>query len=133
MQDIEQTAITVRDAIRNIPKQYGHNQDKIKNLEDERQDILHLIELTNFNAYEGYKLSNELQRIQQERRKLKKENELLKPLIQPLSKMKGNLKHLDDAVGQIRKVKQNQQIKSYRCRVRKDLQDIINGVKEEIE
>ncbi|MEK4305878.1 hypothetical protein [Oceanobacillus sp. FSL K6-0251] len=127
--EIEQTTIIIRDAIRDIPKQYNANADRIRELERERIDLLHLIELVDLNAREGYKVYKELQSLQKERRKMKDENELLKHVIQSFSNMKGQLKHLDKAIGDIRNEKINLDKRSYRCRSRKDLEKIINEVK----
>ena len=125
--DIEQTAIIIRDAIKDIPKRYSDNIDKIARLEQERSDILHLIELSKFNAYEGFKLAKELQKVQQERRKLKDENSLLKHLQPIMKNMKDKAPKLDNSIGEIRKVKNNMENRLYRCRVRKDLQEKINS------
>ncbi|WP_339179276.1 hypothetical protein [Oceanobacillus sp. FSL W7-1293] len=127
--EIEQTTILIRDAIRDIPKQYNMNAERIRALEKERIDLLHLIELVDLNAREGYKVYKELQSLQKERRKLKDENELLKHVKQSFSNMKGQLKHLDKAIGDIRNEKINLDKRSYRCRSRKDLEKIINEVK----
>jgi len=127
--EIEQTTILIRDAIRDIPKQYNANAERIRELEKERIDLLHLIELVDLNAREGYKVYKELQSLQKERRKMKDENELLKHVIQSFSNMKGQIKHLDKAIGDIRNEKINLDKRSYRCRSRKDLEKIINEVK----
>lgn len=127
--EIEQTTILIRDAIRDVPKQYNANAERIRELEKERIDLLHLIELVDLNAREGYKVYKELQSLQKERRKMKDENELLKHVIQSFSNMKGQIKHLDKAIGDIRNEKINLDKRSYRCRSRKDLEKIINEVK----
>jgi len=127
--EIEQTTILIRDAIRDIPKQYNANAERIRELEKERIDLLHLIEFVDLNAREGYKVYKELQSLQKERRKMKDENELLKHVIQSFSNMKGQIKHLDKAIGDIRNEKINLDKRSYRCRSRKDLEKIINEVK----
>ncbi|GGJ48844.1 hypothetical protein [Virgibacillus salexigens] len=52
-EDIEQTAVFLRDAIEGIPKRYKNNKTKIADFHSETQDLLHTIELTSFNASEG--------------------------------------------------------------------------------
>ncbi|MDO6451743.1 hypothetical protein [Oceanobacillus profundus] len=128
--DIEQTAVIIRDAIRDIPKRYSQNLDDIKRLEKERIDLLHLIELVDLNARDGFKVYKELQKVQRERRKLKDENEELKHLVPDLTNMKNKVDKFNQSIGAIRKTKTNREGRSYRCRARKDLENIINGVKE---
>lgn len=127
--DVEQTAINIRDAIQDVPKRYADNLDKIERYEKELLDIQHQLELTKFNAYEGYKIAKEQQKILKERRELKDENELLKHLQPILSGMKNKVKGFNEVIGEIRQSKANLEKRSYRCRVRKDLQSKINGVK----
>lgn len=128
--DIEQTAITIRDAIRDLPKQFEGNAEKIAQLEKEQTDFLHLIELTDLNAYEGFKAYKEIQRVQRERRILKDENEQLKHLYPALQGLKGQLNRFDKSVKEIRKTKEYFTKRTYRCRARTDLENIINGVKQ---
>lgn len=108
--DILNTAITIRDSVRDIPKQYKYNCERIKQLENEQTDLLHLLEL------------------RQERRKIKDENEQLKHLEPILSKWQCKLSKLDGAIGAIRKAEANKTNRKYYCRVRKDLEPKINKI-----
>lgn len=126
--DILNTAITIRDSVRDIPKQYKYNCERIKQLENEQTDLLHLLELTKFNARDGYKISKRLQELRQERRKIKDENEQLKHLEPILSKWQCKLSKLDGAIGAIRKAEANKTNRKYYCRVRKDLEPKINKI-----
>lgn len=128
--DIEQTAVIIRDAIRDLPKRYSQNLDDIKKLEKERIDLLHLIELVDLNARDGFKIYKELQKVQRDRRLLKDENDELKHLVPELSNLKGKVDKFNKSIGDIRKAKIGRENRSYRCRARKDLEKIINGVKE---
>jgi 5'-deoxynucleotidase YfbR-like HD superfamily hydrolase len=121
--DIEETAVFIRDAIENVPKQLNANHEEIAQIEREIQDLLHVLEFTKFNASEGYKLSKQLQAARQERRKLKNENELLGGLSKIMLKIKPQTDNLNAVIGDIRKRKQMQTNRTYHCRVRKDLQD----------
>lgn len=129
MQDIEQIIITIRDAIRDIPKRYSDNLEHITKLEKEENDLLHYIELVNLNAVEGFKAYKELQKVRKERRVYKDENELLKHVQPVLSNMKGHLRLLDNAIGNVRQTEKHLENRIYRVRVRKDLDKVINGVK----
>lgn len=132
MEDIEKTTVLIRNTIRDFPNRYHENNKRIKEIEEETMDLLHLIELTTFNAAEGYKIAKRIKEIRQERRRLKDENEQLKHIEPILTKWRDRLQQLDKVVGDIRKAKMNKVNRSYRCRVRKDLQSKINGVKQNV-
>jgi predicted nucleic acid-binding Zn-ribbon protein len=125
--DIEQTAITIRDAIKDTPKRYSDNQDRITRIERELCDIRHLIELGKANLYEAWQIYKMQQDLYIERRKLKDENEQLKHLQPIMKNMKDKAPKLDNSIGEIRKVKNNMDNRLYRCRVRKDLEKKINS------
>lgn len=80
VEDVEQTAITIRDAIKHLPERYENNQKEINQLEKERTDLLHMAELVDLNAVDGFRLYKEIQRVERDRRERKDENELLKNL-----------------------------------------------------
>lgn len=121
--NIERTAVFIRDCIRDIPERHKQNKDELEQIRKEELDLLHLIELTNMNASEGFKAYKELQKVLQRRRKLKDENELLTPLAETIRKFKGNLAELDKIIGDIRRIEASQGNRMYKCRVRTDLQD----------
>lgn len=126
--DVEEISITIRDAIRDLPKRYESNENDIKNLESEINDLMHLMELVDLNARDGFKAYKELQRVQQERRKIKDENEELKHLYPALKGLRDRVGQFDNAVGGIRKTRSYLEKRKYRCRIRKDLENRINGV-----
>lgn len=119
-------AITIRDAIRDLPNRFQANNEKINNLERERSDLLHYAELVNLNAAKGFEYYKDVQKVEQKRRKLKDENEQLRHIVPILSKWRDRLKQLDNAVGDIKKSKVHLDKRSYKCRVRKDLENKIN-------
>lgn len=121
--DIEQTATFIRDAIRDIPERHKQNNIEIHRLQGEQQDLLHFIEFNNVGTVQAHKYYKDLQDVRQKRRALKDENELLEPLAERIKKFKEHLTALDQVVGEIRKLQNNQKVRSYKCRVREDLQD----------
>lgn len=127
--DIEETAAFIRNAIRDIPARYKQNEELIRKLEQETQDLLHFIELKNLNAMEGYKAYKDLQRVRKERREIKNENELLAPIVDTLQGMKNKLSDLDRGVGEIRKIKTSQSQRQYSFRIRQDLDEIFYSKK----
>lgn len=130
MTDNEQLARLIGQAIRDIPKKYYANIEAIKLLEKETLDLMHYTELIDLNAREGYKLYKEMQRVRRERRKLKDENEELKHLVPEFTNMKNKADKFNKAAGEIKTARKTREERSYRCRVRRDLENIINGVKE---
>lgn len=127
-EDVEQTAIMIRDAIRDIPKRVHSNNVDVDQIHKETQDLLHLLELTSFNASEGYNISRQLKDIRQERRRIKNENEMIEPLANVLKKFKNNLQELDKVVGDIRNVKSRLNQRRYHPRIRTDLKDKFDSI-----
>ncbi len=125
--DVEQIAVLIRDSVRDLPTRYSENKKRIRRLDEETSDLMHLVELTRFNAFEGFKIAQQLQVVRQERRKLKDENEVLKHLAPYLQSQKNKLGQLDKAIGEIRNTKSRLPVRKYNCKVRKDLEQKING------
>ncbi|MDM8100957.1 hypothetical protein [Oceanobacillus oncorhynchi] len=128
--DIEQIAVDVRNTVQDIPKIYKANNERLSKLQGEITDLTHLIELVDLNAVEGFKVYKQLQGVLQERRKLKDENELLKHLGPVFSDWGNKIGSLNSAIGDIRNQKKSLGARLYQCRVRKDLENQINGIKE---
>ena len=127
--DAEEIAVTIRNAIKDIPSHYDWNMNRIEQIQNETDDLIHMLELTNFNASEGYKISRRLKEIRMERRILKDENDLLRPMVGELTNMKNKKGVWDAVVGNVRKVKAGKRKRFYKCKHRIDLQDKINAVK----
>lgn len=68
IQQIIKDISTKLDILENIPKELSI---KINELDKEANDIMHTIEFSNFNAYEGWKFSNRIKELRKERRKCK--------------------------------------------------------------
>lgn len=126
-QDIEQTVSLLRTIIMETPKMYENNKLSIEMCEKEIIDILHLIELTSFNASRGYALAMEIQEVRIRRRGLKDQNELLAPLVEVVSRMKSFHNDMNKAIGDVRRIKQKQENRSYKMRVREDLQEEVGA------
>jgi hypothetical protein len=126
MTEFEQSLQSVREVFVNYPKRYAHNEELLRNVDMEIQDILHAIELSNFNASGGYRLSKELQKARQERRRIKEELEMMEPIIKDfLSFVKPTEKNISITMGNIRKAATRQSNRCYSMRTRKDLQELI--------
>lgn len=121
-EDIEETAKFIRNSVRDIPDRYKNNLSTLDSIQNEIQDLMHVMEFTNFNASDGYRLAKDLKDARVKRRELKNENEVMEPLVTAVKKFRNNLQELDKVIGEIRKIKNLQQSRSYKCRVREDLQ-----------
>lgn len=124
--DLEDTAVFVRNAIRDIPNRYKQNEIDIKKLDLETQDLLHIVELGKIDAILRQKLYEDLRKVRQARRILKDENELLAPIIDILISLKNKIPEFDNGIGKIRKAKLTQSQRKYSFRVRHDLDKILN-------
>lgn len=114
----------------NIPKQIKRLGKEIDICDRETSDLLHLIELSNFHASEGYGLSRDLQITRKKRREFKDELELLSKINQGL-KVHRPLEHHPQAIVKIVE-QQNEALRkrTYSPRVRKDLTDKFKSIKQ---
>lgn len=126
MVDVVKALQMVREVYVNFPKRMESAQEELRKIESEIQDILHVIELTNFNACDGYKWAKELQTLRHQRRMLKDEIDLLEPIAKDfLSFQKPTEKNINKTLGEIRNVVGKQNNRSYRMRVREELQELM--------
>lgn len=123
--DAEQSLLAIRELFVEAPKRYEHNEEALKKVDEEIQDLLHVLELGTFNASEGYKLAKEIQKLRKERRILKDEMELFKPIKEFLTYQKPTEKNISKTIGDIRNMKNRHQARGYRMRVRNDLENFI--------
>ena len=109
--------------IRDMLAQYEYDKDRLNEMENQMQDILHYIELTgDKNANTGYKLYKRLTNIRRERRACKNEIDLLQPVYDAF-KDTGLMSRLTDLLGKCRSNKQFIDSRGYAIRtdVLKDL------------
>lgn len=94
--------------IREMVARYEGNKQRLLEIEGEHQDILHYIEISPFKKVtDGYKLYRKLAELRRERRALKNENDLLKPIhdafsqpdiLNRLSKVQGDVSKTHEAI-----------------------------------
>ncbi|WP_137744567.1 hypothetical protein [Robertmurraya siralis] len=123
--EIIQSLKAVRDVYINYPKRLELNQEELKKIDSEIQDILHVIELTSFNASDGYKWAKELQRLRKSRRMLKDELEQLEKIKDFLNFPKPTEKVINKTIGELRTIESRKENRTYHMRMRKDLQELI--------
>ncbi|MET3700170.1 hypothetical protein SAMN05877753_1235 [Bacillus oleivorans] len=126
MTEYEQALIAVRDVFVHYPKRYEHCEEELRKVEQEIQDLLHAIELSNFNASTGYQLSKQLQKARKDRRRLKNELELLDSIKEFISYAKPTEKNINKIITDLRTTEQRQLVRVYKMRVRDDLQEMVS-------
>ena len=127
MTEVEQALLAVRDVYVNYPKQIKLITEAYTKTCSERQDLLHIIELGNLDAVGMSRIYKALRAVQKERRKLKDELELLQSVKDLIDAKRPTENRINHAIGRVREVKTKQKTRSYRMRVRTDLQDLIKG------
>lgn len=128
MDDIGQALQRVRDVFVNYPKRFEENEEGLKRCDQETQDLLHVIEFSNFSASEGYRLARELQEVRRLRREIKNEQEVLQPIVKDFLKYgKITDKNISKTIGDIRSIESKQERRTYTMRVRTDLQEKVSN------
>ena len=89
--------------------------------DQEYNDLTHALELTKFNAAEGFRLAKELQDNRIRRRNAKNQREQLQPLYDLIQKYQVFFKELKNVQTQIESVIHAQAKRKYQPRVRDDL------------
>ena len=111
-----------------VPKQIEILQIEESLCDQEITDILHIIELSSFNASEGYRYSRELQITLQRRREIKNEVASLRQLKQSLDSGNSVKENLVTMSKKIRKRNRIVLSKKYTPRVRSDLMERFNTI-----
>ncbi|GIN22520.1 hypothetical protein [Siminovitchia fordii] len=124
--NLEKALQSVREIYVNTPKQYELANNELKKINDEIQDILHIFELGKVDAIAITKLGKDLKKLRKQRRKLKEEIEVLEKVKRFISHQKPTEKIINNSIGEVRSTIEKQKKRSYKLRVRKDLQHLLN-------
>lgn len=89
--------------MRECQEQYNINNSILQESDKEIQDILHKIELEKLSYHEYARLSIELSKIRQERRKAKDTIMVLEPIVSYLEQNKSIIDSLSELLGKVRK------------------------------
>lgn len=125
MTEIEQTLQSVREVFVNYPKRYETATEELRKVENEIQDILHVIEFCSLDAIKMTEKYKELKALRVKRRELKDELELLGEVKSFLAHQKPSEKIINNTIGKIRSTLERQHNRTYTMRVRKDWQRLI--------
>jgi hypothetical protein len=122
-------AKNIIDSFTNIENELQATDKAIRMCDTELCDIMHEIELTKFNACEGYYLTKEIQRIRKLRREWKDYEEQLDILKRFLGNHKNARNELRNLIKVIEEKKEHQIHRMYTPRVRNDLK-VVNVNRE---
>lgn len=116
---------TILNCIDEIIETYEENCRLIKVRQFEAENLLHELELTNPSVKRKLKIIGELTEIRRDRRKRKNENETLESLYKIFNEETAFKNKLYKTQKEIIKLKNQQQVRQYRPRIRNDI-GIIN-------
>lgn len=124
MDIIENYSTTVVTIFQNVVKDYERDLERIKEIEDELQDLYHEIELSpSKNMYLGYLLYRRIRELRIERRRCKDETELMKETYEFFKSQQGQSfkNKMQQLQGSARKLRDVQEKRTYKPRIRDDL------------
>ena len=124
MDIIENYSTTVVTIFQNVVKDYERDLDRIKEIEDELQDLYHEIELSpSKNMYLGYLLYKRIRDLRIERRRCKDQTELMKETYEFFKSQQGQSfkNKMQSLQGNARKLRDVQEKRTYKPRIRDDL------------
>ena len=110
--------------IQDVIKNYERNEERIKCIEGELNDLNHEIELTpSRNMYSGYLLYKAIRELRIERRRCKEENELMKDMYEYFKGQQGQSfkNKIQQIQGSAAKLREIQERRTYTPRQRNDL------------
>ena len=100
--------------LRDVVSRYEGNERERTELEKKQNDILHYIELNeSLSASDGFKIYKKLREVRNNRRKLKKENEVLQPLYEYVKANKKLENDMNMILGKVRASKNRVDSRSY--------------------
>lgn len=119
---------TYKEATQQLHKVISQTPQRVKQLHDlvqrsdwEEQDLLHLAELGNFNAAEGYYITKQISNVRKKRRKYKDELEALSELRKVINNNSKLQVHMDTLSKSLKSDVEKKSKRKYNIRVRKDL------------
>lgn len=115
---------TMVQIIQDVIKSYERNEERVKAIEGELNDLNHEIELTpSRNMYSGYLLYKSIRELRIERRQRKEENELMKDMYEYFKGQQGQSfkNKIQQIQGNAAKLREVQERRTYTPRQRNDL------------
>jgi hypothetical protein len=109
------------ETLNNVEKDWDSVYDDIGKCDQEISDLLHEIELTEFDHAEGNKLSEEIQKVRRRRRELKNYQEIMRHIKEFLERNKSLKMSLFRVLSSMERTRDYQMNRTYTPRVRTDL------------
>lgn len=125
MTNILDALLIVREIYVGIPKRYEEVQRLIKTCELEIDDLQHVMEFASLSASQGFEIYRQMKDVRQRRRHLKNELEILEVIKRLQTVGKPSEKILNQTMGDVRRILNNQENRCYSMRIRKDLQELV--------
>lgn len=126
---IEEKLSIVLDVLVEYPQKYEKLKQDLQIISSERQDILHALELGKLDAIQRTKLVNDLKVVQNRRRKIKDELEVLDEIKRFTSTLRLKERQINETIERIKSIKERQEKRTYTMRVRTDLQDVVDNAR----
>jgi|SRR5690625_1024845 len=107
------------------PKKLHAAREELRRIENERQDLLHVIELGSLDAIGMSRISQQLKKVQVRRRNLKNNIEVLDEVRKYIATRNQKEQAINSMIGRVRTTIEKQGRRTYTMRVRPDLQNLI--------
>lgn len=124
MNIIENYSTTMVTIYQNVIKDYERDLERIKEIEDELQDIFHEVELSpSKNMYAGYLFYKRIRELRIERRRCKEQTEIMKETYEFFKSQQGQSfkTKIQQLQGNAKKLRDVQEKRTYKPRQRDDL------------
>ena len=115
---------SVREVFVDTPKRYEFLTEQLKRVDDETQDLLHVLELGKLDAIKTGEVAKRLKEVRKERRRIKDDLEVMEEVV-GFTKGRVNKNTISKLIGDVRKIEERKKTRKYRMRVCKDLEDYI--------
>jgi len=112
---------TILESFETLKYEIDSVNQKIRDIHSEQDDLLHELELTKFNACEGYQLSKELQILRHKRRHYKDQEEQMDMIRGVINKYKWIVNDLKPLVKMLEEKENHQIHRQYTPKIRTNL------------
>jgi len=112
---------TILESFETLKYEMDSINQKIRDIHSEQDDLLHEVELTKFNACEGYQLSKELKKLRHKRRHYKDQEEQMDMIRGVINKYKWIVNDLKPLVKLLEEKEDHQIHRQYTPKIRTNL------------
>lgn len=116
----------VREVFVDFPKEYTAKTKELRELDETRQDLLHIAEIVPMNASNGYEIANQLQKISRKRREVKDDLDKMDAIQEVYFSKKVSENTIKFAQQRLKEVNRSKTARGYRMRQLKHMQHIVD-------